>query len=243
MDALGLGWILAAVAVLAAAIFLFRLRRESGRAGELARDVDRLEGELHDARQRVEKRSGAERRRSDQERDTRRKLEKAKKRVSQARAEQQEEVERVRQLESQLRLREADVKGLREELARASASPLSPDRIEEREAERGEMKQALSSLTARAEKAEAAAAAAKTAKDEATSGLEKEVARLRRKTATQETLYASIRSELEIKKHRLRAQTEELERLRAYKVAVVDPVPVPVPVPDSAEDESLDPTS
>jgi chromosome segregation ATPase len=237
MDALGLGWILAAVAVLAAAFLLLRLRREIGRAAALSRDVDRLEGELRDARQQLEKRSGAERRRSDQERETRRKLEKAKKRAGLARAEQQEEMERARQLEGQLRLREADLKGLREELARASASPLSPDRIEEREAEMAEMKRALSSLTARAEKAEAAAAAAKTAKEEATRGLEKDVARLRRKTATQETLYASIRSELEIKKHRLRAQTEELERLRAYKVAVVDPAP------EAAEDESLDSTS
>jgi chromosome segregation ATPase len=237
MDALGLGWILAAVAVLAAAFLLLRLRREIGRAAALARDVDRLEGELRDARQQLEKRAGAERRRSDQERETRRKLEKAKKRAGLARAEQQEEMERARQLEGQLRLREADLKGLREELARASASPLSPDRIEEREAEMAEMKRALSSLTARAEKAEAAAAAAKTAKEEATRGLEKDVARLRRKTATQETLYASIRSELEIKKHRLRAQTEELERLRAYKVAVVDPAP------EAAEDENLDSTS
>ena len=237
MDGLGLGWILAAVAAVAAAVSLVRLRREIGRAAALARDVDRLEAELQDARQQHEKRAGAERRRADHERDTRRKLEKAKKRVSQSRIEQQEEVERVRQLEGQLRLREADLKGLREELARASASPLSPDRIKEREVEMAEAKQALSSLTARAEKAESAAAAATIAKEEATLMLEKEVSRLRRKTATQETLYASIRGELEIKKDRLRAQTEELERLRAYKVAVIDPVP------DAAEDESLDSTS
>jgi len=237
MDALGLAWILAAVAVLAAAVSLVRLRREIGRAAALARDVDRLEAELHDARQRFDKSADAQRRRSDQERDMRRKLEKAKKRASQARAEQQEETERVRQLEARLRLREADLKGLREELARASASTVSPDRVKEREAEIAEMKQALASLTARAAKAETTAAAATAAKEEATRGLEKEVARLRRKTSTQETLYASIRSELDIKKHRLRAQTEELERLRAYKVAVVDPVP------DAAEDESLDSTS
>ena len=237
MDALGLAWILAAVAAVAAVVFLVRLRREIGRTAALARDADRLEAELHDARQQLEKRAGGERRRADQERDTRRKLEKAKKRASQARAEQQEETERVRQLEGRLRLREADLKGLREELARASASPVSPDRVKEREAEIAEVKQALASLTARAEKAEATAAAATAAKEEATRGLEKEVARLRRKTSTQETLYASIRSELDIKKHRLRAQTEELERLRAYKVAVVDPVP------DAAEDESLDSTS
>jgi chromosome segregation ATPase len=237
MDALGLGWMLAGVAAVVAVLFLVRLRREIGRAAELARDLDRVETELHDARQQLEKRAGAERRRADQERDTRRKLEKAKKRVNQVRAEQQEEMERVRQLETQLRQREAELKAMREELARASASPISPDRVKERETAIAEAKQALSNLTTRAEKAEAAADAAKIAKEEATRMLEKEVARLRRKTATQETLYASIRSELEIKKDRLRAQTEELERLRAYKVAVIDPAP------DAVEEGDLDSTS
>lgn len=237
MDGLGLVWILAGVAAVAAGYALVRLRREMGRAGALARDVERLEAKLHDARQQLEKRAEARRRQSDQERDTRRKLEKAKKRASQVRAEQQEEVERVRQLESQLRQREADLKGLREDLARASASPDSPERVQERQAELAKAKQELSNLTARAEKAEAAAAAATTAKEEATGKLEKELSRLRRKVATQETLYASIRSELEVKKDRLRAQTEELERLRAYKVAVVDPVS------DAVEDETPDSTS
>jgi chromosome segregation ATPase len=237
MGSPGFAWSLAAAAVLAAAICLVRLRREVARSSASARDVDRLEVELHDANQQREKRADAQRRRSDQERDTRRKLEKAKKRINQVRAEQQGEAERVRNLEAQLRRREADLTGLREELARASASPLSPERIEEREAEIAELKRALSGLTVRAEKAEAAAEAATAAKQEATRGLEKEVARLRRKVSTQETLYASIRSELEIKKHRLRAQTEEIERLRAYKVAVVDPVP------DVAREESVDSTS
>jgi chromosome segregation ATPase len=200
--------------------------------------VERLEGELHGARQQLDKRAGAQRRQSDQDRDTRRKLEKAKKRASQARAEQQEEMERVRQLEGQLRLREADVKGLREELARLSASSVSPDRVAEREAGLARAKQEISGLTARAEKAEATAAAATAAKEEATRKLEKDVSRLRRKTATQETLYASVRSELEVKKDRLRTQTEELERLRAYKVAVLDPVPggadSPTPEPEDS---------
>jgi chromosome segregation ATPase len=237
MGSPGFAWSLAAVAVLAAAICLARLRREIARSTASARDVDRLEAELRDASQQREKRADAQRRRADQERDTRRKLEKAKKRINQVRAEQHEEAERVRDLEAQLRRREADLTALREELARASASPLSPERIEEREAEVAELKRALSSLTARAEKAETAAEAATAAKQEATRGLEKEVARLRRKVSTQETLYASIRSELEIKKHRLRSQTEEIERLRAYKVAVVDPVP------DVAREESVDSTS
>jgi chromosome segregation ATPase len=231
-------WILAGAAVAAAAAFsLLRLRGAAGRARALAREVDRLEAELRDARGQLEKSAGAQRRQSDHERDTRRKLEKAKRRASQARAEQKEEMERVRQLESELRLRQADLEGLRQELARATASPASPERIKEREAEIAKAKQEISSLGARVEKAEAAAAAATAAKEEATRKLEKEVSRLRRKTETQEKLYTSIRSELEIKKDRLRAQTEEIERLRAYKVAVIDPVP------SATDDESLDSTS
>ena len=54
MDGLGLGWILAAVAAVAAAVSLVRLRREIGRAAALARAVDRLEAELRDARQQHE---------------------------------------------------------------------------------------------------------------------------------------------------------------------------------------------
>jgi len=230
-------WILAGVAAAAAVFSLLRLRRATGRARALTGDVDRLEAELRDVRGQLEKSAGAQRRQSDHERDTRRKLEKAKKRASQARAEQKEEMERVRQLESDLRQRQADSETLRQELARASASPASPERIKEREAEIARAKQEISSLGARVEKAEAAAAAATAAKEEATRKLEKEVSRLRRKTETQDKLYASIRSELEIKKDRLRAQTEELERLRAYKVAVVDPAPT------ATEDEKPDAAS
>ena len=47
-------------------------------------------------------------------------------------------------------------------------------------------------------------------------------ARMRKRLATQEQLYASIRAELEAKKDRLRTQAEQLERLQALKVAMLD---------------------
>ena len=59
---------------------------------------------------------------------------------------------------------------------------------------------------------------------QATSQLAKErhnVERLRGKLETQETLYVSIRSELDAKKDRLRTQQEELERMRALKAGLV----------------------
>jgi DNA repair exonuclease SbcCD ATPase subunit len=47
-------------------------------------------------------------------------------------------------------------------------------------------------------------------------------ARLRKRMDTQEQLYASLRAELEAKKDRLRTQEEQLQRLQALKVAVID---------------------
>lgn len=46
--------------------------------------------------------------------------------------------------------------------------------------------------------------------------------RLRKRMDTQEQLYASLRSELEVKKDRLRTQEEQLQRLQALKVAMLD---------------------
>ena len=61
--------------------------------------------------------------------------------------------------------------------------------------------------------------------------------RMRKRMSNQEQLYASIRSELEVKKDRLRAQDERIQRLEALGVALgsdVEPEPVPdaEPVPD-----------
>ncbi len=47
-------------------------------------------------------------------------------------------------------------------------------------------------------------------------------ARMRKRMQTQEQLYAALRGELEAKKDRLRTQEEQLQRLQALKVAVLD---------------------
>jgi DNA repair exonuclease SbcCD ATPase subunit len=47
-------------------------------------------------------------------------------------------------------------------------------------------------------------------------------ARMRKRVSNQDQLYASIRAELDVKKDRLRRQEEQLERLQALKVAVLD---------------------
>lgn len=47
-------------------------------------------------------------------------------------------------------------------------------------------------------------------------------ARMRKRMSNQEQLYASVRSELEVKKDRLRAQEERIQRLEALQVAIAD---------------------
>jgi len=58
--------------------------------------------------------------------------------------------------------------------------------------------------------------------------------RMRKRMSTQEQLYASIRSELEVKKDRLRAQDERIQRLEALGVALGSDVE-----PDSYPDAGL----
>jgi chromosome segregation ATPase len=72
--------------------------------------------------------------------------------------------------------------------------------------------------------------------------------RMRKRLSNEEQLYASIRSELEVKKDRLRAQDERIQRLEALGVALgtdVEPGSVPDsdldPDPGLVPDSDLDP--
>ena len=69
------------------------------------------------------------------------------------------------------------------------------------------------------------------------------MARLKKKLSTQELLYVSIRNELAAKKDRLRTQQEEIERLRALRVSLLDTPteaeslgdPLPAPAEDAGQ--------
>ena len=63
--------------------------------------------------------------------------------------------------------------------------------------------------------------------------------RLRGKAITQDKLYASMRLELEAKKDRLVTQQEELERLRALRVALMESLGEVSP-PLAAEEAALE---
>jgi len=70
----------------------------------------------------------------------------------------------------------------------------------------------------RAEKAEAQSAS----RARELGAARKEVGRLQERLRTQNKVYMALRGELEAKKDRLRQQREEIERLQAIKVALVD---------------------
>ena len=196
------------------------------------------DAELQATRQQLEKKTAAHRRLSEQEAESRRKLEKARKRASQSRTgakESKNEGDELTLLQGQLRLSQADQARLREELERLATAPSAADRIKEREVELAKAGEEIAALQGRVEQAGAAAKAAEAKLGEHA----EESERLHKKLATQDKLYVSVRSELEAKKDRIRAQTEELERLRAFKVAVIDPVPEAVST--IATPEAIDP--
>lgn len=58
--------------------------------------------------------------------------------------------------------------------------------------------------------------------DEALRGAKVAEARMRKRMDNQEQLYASVRAELDVKKDRLRAQEEKIQRLEALHVAISD---------------------
>ena len=127
--------------------------------------------------------------------------------------------ERVRHLESALEKRE------REQQSAAAEAP-TPEALASAEATIGE-------LTRRAEIAEASLAT----RDAAFEETDREKERLAERVRVKETLYVSMRGELAVKKDQIKQQREELERLRAYRVALAEPEPAAEVDPASAPAE------
>ena len=251
-------WVVAALAGCAAVFLALKLRELHARAQESAAELASLEDRVRKAEKRATTRSTGDRRREDEVAELRRKLDKAKKRAGQARGEQLTESHRIKELEERLRLRDADVRaarsvGSREVLSppvrpapSVSPGPVAPVEVAEplpkapeaRKAPEASESDAVRAADERATRATAQAESARSELDAARSKLaELEVQRKRQlnKAKTQDKLYASMRLELEAKKDRLGAQQEELERLRALRVALVEPAPVPLGSEDSGQ--------
>ncbi|MFP6640615.1 MAG: hypothetical protein VCC04_10255 [Myxococcota bacterium] len=229
---------MAAVGLAVGAFFFARARTASSSLREVQEIADKRQVQLEGVRAQREEDTQQISRHASEVSDLRKRLDKAKRRAVRggqgqgsagaASATQAAEAE----LEQARRVRDAareEALGLSQELSRVraeAASHVQPEapRLDDSGIEALEQK--LAAL-------EQEAAAAR----EESSTRKKSEARLKRKLATQEMLYVSLRSELDAKKDRLRTQQEELERLMALKAAVLDvPEPSPVEPPTAAAD-------
>ncbi len=233
-------WIVAAAASAAALLLFARFRGATLQASQRQLEVEKLQAELVAARKQLEKAAAKQRRGAEEMAELRRRLEKTKKRAAQGHAaaggtvpsrhqELEDALEQTRQARDAAREEtsalSAELSRLRAEHARpAPSEPPAPEPV---------------AVDTQALEARAAAAEAKLeALREELAQANKAGSRLRNKVATQESLYLAMRGELDAKKDRLRRQHEELERLRAFKVAVVDPLPAQTLEREPAQAES-----
>jgi chromosome segregation ATPase len=231
-----LPWILGALGLFASLLAGVRLRQVGLAQAASQLEVVRLNGELRAAREQLEKASAKQRRSGDELADLRKRLDKLRRREGKGpkgpastgtSGAQLQAVER--ELEETRQVRDAarsEATGLSLELTRLRAERSEPP------PERPSLDNAaIESLQAsQREAAEQGDSRARELQAAAT-----EIARLKGKVGTQESLYVSMRGELEAKKDRLRRQQEEIERLQALKVVVVDPDPDPTPPPPPLE--------
>jgi chromosome segregation ATPase len=216
-----LPWVLFAAAVAVVLVGIARVRTAVREAAEKDDLIARLESTAQDDRKRLEKSVAKQKRNSEHLEQARRKLEKSRKRAARpddpsrtptaaSRAEPEGALETARQERNTAR---SEAEALTEELAKAKS------RLATASANKPLLdNDAITALEKRAATAESTAAALRTE----LTGTRATTGRLREKLETQKLLYVSIRSELSAKKDRLRTQTEEIERLRALKVAVDD---------------------
>ena len=228
-----LAWVAAGLAAAVALALAIRTGSEPARTRVLRDELEESRKQLKGFRKQQDQRDKALRRTESELEKATRKLGQVDKRVAQAkestRTERRQSAERVSDLEAEIeRLRQqaepvaADLGRTREELALAVA------RAERSESQVGELRAQLAAkpepmdpeellaLRARAEQAEQKLAE----QEEPLGKAAREVERLKEKVLTQQTLYTSIRSELSLKKDQIRQQREEIERLRATKVAL-----------------------
>jgi hypothetical protein len=220
-------WIIAGAALAAAVILFFRMRSADDVASGHRLEAERLDAELQSSRAQLEKASAKSRRASDELVELRKRLDKAKRRAAQSPSqggakgaslsrmqEVEAELEATRQARDSAREEAASLGGelsrLRTDMARSAPEKPLLDNT------------GIAALQKQLEESEARLAPLQAEVDKSRKAVEKS----KTKARNQEYLYVSMRGELDVKKDRLRQQQEELERLRAFKVAVVDPLPV-----------------
>ena len=245
--------IFAGLGVLAALVFGLRAQKANADAARAWAESEKLSVDLKAVREQLGKQSGKLAKHDDEVADLRRRLDKAKRRASTRGSsagaaggaggaaeslERETDLEEARQARDSARREaeglSAEVQRLRAEVA--SLSSTAPPEEDPRIEELGQAK--------------AKAIADLAASEEALAELRKGKARLKKKMDTQELLYVSMRSELDIKKDRLRAQQEIIERLQALEVSLggttsagSEPLPGAADASEPASDLDLDPAS
>jgi DNA repair exonuclease SbcCD ATPase subunit len=234
-----IAWLVAAFAVAAVFAVAFWARNQVARAKALAVERDQWSERARQAEKRFEQRNKDDRHRGDDLAELRRKLEKARKRAADTAEEKRGVEERLRDAEEALR--RARSERVQHVEAATPPAPIKPapappvvvagPRPEDLELQK--------SLTQRAERAEARVAAL----DRELHAASFEAARWRKRARSLEAAYTQQHLELQAKKDRLRTQQEELERLRALRVALGVPEPeAPAGPPldeERAESEAL----
>ena len=234
--------IFAGLGALAALLFGLRAQKANSDAARAWAEGEKLSADLKGVRDEMGKQSGKLAKHNEEVTDLRRRLDKAKRRASTrgpgaAAAsgaggstdllERESDLEEARQARDSAR-REVESLSAEVQRLRGEVTSLSSEAPPEEDPRLEELRQANTKATADLAGSE-----------EALAELGKAKARLKKKVDTQELLYVSLRSELDIKKDRLRAQQEIIERLQALEVSLGGrsaPVPAPVPDAESAPD-------
>jgi chromosome segregation ATPase len=220
------------LASLLALLLAVRAGGESGRTRDLRSELEELRKDTKGTRKQQDQRDkGLRRTESELEKATR-KLGQMDKRTAVAkersRTERREAAERIGQLEAEVAQANEQAESLSRALEQTREElEASVARRAATQAEVEELKKLVTAQPTPADPEElltlrerAQLAELKLAEQDAPlTKAVREVERLKEKALTQETLYTSIRSELSLKKDQIRQQREEIERLRATKVA------------------------
>lgn len=211
--------------------WLARERRGSAkRSLALETELAELEGERKDLARRVEHESQARKKQSEELAELRRRSDKAKRRAEKSPEAPLGTAARIRDVELELERAQTALRRVeaeREQHARnAGGLQVERDGLAKRLEDASAPARAVAEL-ARVEleraQAELAGVRDQCAKQSETLGLARHnEVRLRKRMENQEQLYASLRAELDVKKDRLRAQEELIQRLQALKAAVLD---------------------
>jgi len=220
-------WVIVAALVATVFIFYSRSRSAESQLATVRAAKEKTETDLEDARGRLSKSQDKSRQASEDIQQLRKKLERVKKRLGSTTSLPSAPASRIQEIEEALELSRQDRDRLREEV-----SGLRAELTRLREVARSKVEESVDPELASALEAQSAASAriadlesvSKKAQARAADA-ERTLDRLRGKVRTQDLLYVSLRSELDAKKDRLRTQQEEIERLRALKVALVDDPP------------------